>query len=614
VSAAYDQTVATDAVTSASLLARAEAERAAGHGAEASVLYRQAADLAPRNGDLDTQAEAVLGLARCQEYKLTPGSLPVQLHATYSRSTDPVFRARLAAALARCWSYAGEPHRAHPFADEALAMAESQDDMVVLADTLDASLTAYWGPDDLDRRRVWALRLGDAAAHLPDPDAPLQAHLWALTLAWETLDLTRMRREMRALEQLAEESPRARFFAASRRLALDLFRNRTDTLPVLYAVAEAASRETLIPDSFGVLHCMTGYAALIAGDARTCAAEAEVFGAYATEQGVTTVRAESVMMWLGAGRLDRVRETIGIFTAEVLAELPRDSDWLLIRQCLLEGALAIKDAEIVSDVLTLLEPYAGRAVINAGAVMFHGVTDDTLGRAAALLGSRSDAEQLCATALATYERIGAVWWRDRLQQATQQPMKVPGQSITTVHMHEQSGGLWLIGRVGHQMTLPNLRGLHHLQALVARPNTAIDVLHLVKADGGMALDEPGVDLIDDQARRAYRARLIEVDHDIDEASTESDLGRLERLTDEREALLEQLRAATGIGGRSRTTGSSRERARIAVRKSIMAAVARVAESDPWLGRHLRNHVRTGSECRYESDPDHPVRWVVGDRR
>jgi hypothetical protein len=134
-------------------------------------------------------------------------------------------------------------------------MAESQDDMVLFADTLDASLTGYWGPDDLDRRRVWALRLADAAAHLPDPDARLQAHLWALTLAWETLDLTRTHREMRALEQLAEESPRARFFAASRRLALDLFRNRTDTLPALYAVAEAASRETLIPDSFGVLHC-----------------------------------------------------------------------------------------------------------------------------------------------------------------------------------------------------------------------------------------------------------------------------------------------------------------------------------------------------------------------
>jgi hypothetical protein len=42
----------------------------------------------------------------------------------------------------------------------------------------------------------------------------------------------------------------------------------------------------------------------------------------------------------------------------------------------------------------------------------------------------------------------------------------------------------------------------------------------------------------------------------------------------------------------------------------MAAVARIAEADPWLGRPLRDHVRTGSECRYESDPDHPIRWVL----
>jgi hypothetical protein len=48
-----------------------------------------------------------------------------------------------------------------------------------------------------------------------DTDARLQAHLWALTLAWEVLDLTRRHREMRALELLAEESPRASFFAAS---------------------------------------------------------------------------------------------------------------------------------------------------------------------------------------------------------------------------------------------------------------------------------------------------------------------------------------------------------------------------------------------------------------
>jgi hypothetical protein len=85
---------------------------------------------------------------------------------------------------------------------------------------------------------------------------------------------------------------------------------------------------------------------------------------------------------------------------------------------------------------------------------------------------------------------------------------------------------------------------------------------------------------------------------------------VELLTDEREALLEQLRMATGIGGRGRTTGSSRERARIAVRKAIVAAVTRIAETDPWLGRHLRDHVHTGWECRYDSDPNYPIRWVL----
>ncbi len=48
----------------------------------------------------------------------------------------------------------------------------------------------------------------------------------------------------------------------------------------------------------------------------------------------------------------------------------------------------------------VLEPYAGRAVLNAGAVTFHGVVDEYVGR-------RGDA-------LAAYRRIGATWWAGRV--------------------------------------------------------------------------------------------------------------------------------------------------------------------------------------------------------
>ncbi len=65
------------------------------------------------------------------------------------------------------------------------------------------------------------------------------------------------------------------------------------------------------------------------------------------------------------------------------------------------------------------------------------------------------------------------------------------------------------------------------------------------------------------------------------------------ITAERDALIEEISAATGLGGRIRRAGSSAERATVAVTKAIAAAVARVADVDPALGRYLRDTVRTG---------------------
>ena len=45
---------------------------------------------------------------------------------------------------------------------------------------------------------------------------------------------------------------------------------------------------------------------------------------------------------------------------------------------------------------------------------------------------------------------------------------------------------------------------------------------------------------------------------------------------------------------------------------IDMTLARIAEVDPWLGRHLHATVHTGAGCRYEPDPDQPVRWVLDD--
>lgn len=590
--------MARDTTSAASLLARAENAWAGGDGAGAIALFERAADAAEASGDLQEQTAAVLGLARGQQYNLTPGRLPIRLHTTYETVDDPQLRARLASALARCWAYAGEPRRARPFAIEALHLAEQQDDPLLLADALDAALASHWGPDDLAVRRDWAVRLADAAAHLAEDDARLQAELWSLTVAWEVLDLPRMHRSVRAIEQLAEESQRAEFFAATRRLPLELLRQRFDAAPLLTQRAAAASKDSIIPDASGVLHAMRGYVAFFAGDVDGCAAEAPAFEAYAVEYGVATVRAEAAMIWLGAGRLDKVAEMVGVFTPEVLARLPRDSDWLLVLQCVLEGALALGDTGVTASALALLAPYSGRSVVNAGAVMWHGVTDDTLARAYALLGDLDASSRCRAAALATYERIGATWWRDRLHDLLPADRR-EANDVVTVHLHQQPGGLWLVGREGATFVLPRMRGLMHLHTLLSHPNTDVSAVDLT----GGATEQTGLEVLDDESRRVLRARITELDAELTERDRPD-------LRDERDAVAAYLTNATGLAGRSRTTGSHTERARVAARKAIVNALAKIAETDPWLGRHLRDRVHTGFECHYETDPDHPIRWIL----
>src|SRR6478735_3687118 len=171
------------------LLARADAARAAGRGDVAGRLYNEAATRCRADNDLDGWTRAVLGSAAGYVFGSEPGALPAQLYDVLVRTTDDPTRARLAAALARCWAYAGQSRRAAGFADEALDRAARVGSPELVADCLDAALAAHWGPDELEVRRSLAIRLDDISAHVVDPDARLRSHLWGLQVACEALDL-----------------------------------------------------------------------------------------------------------------------------------------------------------------------------------------------------------------------------------------------------------------------------------------------------------------------------------------------------------------------------------------------------------------------------------------
>ena len=197
---------------------------------------------------------------------------------------------------------------------------------------------------------------------------------------------------------------------------------------------------------------------------------------------------------------------------------------------------------------------------------------------------------------------------------------VPQQRAEPRAELRRTGALWSASFDGRTAHLPDLKGLADLAVLLAHPGREVAALDLVAGDvtGAAtarrdASDEltasPG-DLgeqLDTQARAAYAARIRELQEELDDADAAGDPERAARAQQELDTLTRHLAAAYGLHG-PRRTGDPAEKARTTVTARIRAALAKVTEVHPELGRHLRHSVRTGRFCVYR--PDEPVTWHV----
>jgi hypothetical protein len=166
-----------------------------------------------------------------------------------------------------------------------------------------------------------------------------------------------------------------------------------------------------------------------------------------------------------------------------------------------------------------------------------------------------------------------------------------------------------LGFAGAELIVPDLVGLRYIERLLSDPGREVHVLDMVRLERGTSGSaQPGLPVLDEQARAAYKRRLADIDDDVQDAQATGDFTRMELAERDRDFLLAELRRAAGLGGRNRTTGSDAERARTSVTRSIRYALDRLARQHPRLAEHLSACVRTGTYCSYEPDPRTVLDW------
>jgi tetratricopeptide (TPR) repeat protein len=236
----------------------------------------------------------------------------------------------------------------------------------------------------------------------------------------------------------------------------------------------------------------------------------------------------------------------------------------------------------------------------AGALPFlahslSGLADALAARAAGGDPERASAHRRRAREIA--ERLGMTALRERL---------VPPADEWTI---TRDGDDWLLTAGDERARLRDGRGLHYLRALLAAPGRDIRALDLVA--GGAGLAAPGMGpVLDTAARAAYQHRLDALTARLAAADRAGDPLAAERAEAERQALLGELRRATGLGGRDRVLAPEAERARVNVTRTLRATIERLAPTAPRAAAHLRASIRTGGACRYEPAAGGPSRWPV----
>ncbi|MEU3601628.1 AAA family ATPase [Streptomyces sp. NPDC006798] len=176
----------------------------------------------------------------------------------------------------------------------------------------------------------------------------------------------------------------------------------------------------------------------------------------------------------------------------------------------------------------------------------------------------------------------------------------------------REGAVWALHFAGRSIHVPDAKGLRDLHTLLTHAGREIAAVRLLAPDGGdtvvAARSLGGDPVLDDEAKARYRDRLDLLDDEIDRAAARGDAPRAAEFTRERDALLDELRKAAGLGGRTRRLGDEAERARKTVTARIRDTLRRLDRLHPELATHLRASLTTGTHCAYHPTP--PVPWTL----
>lgn len=630
------------------LLGLGRARAACGSNERARAVFLDAAEAARVAGRPEQLAAAALALAGTGfELALFDEDHVALLEEALAGLGDDQhsLRARLSARLSVALSLSGQDARRAELSRSAVGLANDARDEDALAQALAARCDAHAGPEHAEQRLNDANEIVRIASAHGDRGTELLGRRLRLVALLEQGRVLDFDAEVLAFANIADWLQQAQYQCyvplwRGLRAAID---GRIRDQQTLSSQAEALGRVARSANTEVLVLGQRYFSLVESGESEEAV---RVLDDYSSPRGYGEMGPQMVPYFaLNRVLMGRPEEAGALLdaAAEDFRAMPRDSEWLPMLAVAAEVCHRIGGHALVPWLYDTLSPFADRWSVEGIACYTHGPLHRQLALLAAMSGETDTATRHFEAALTSARRVGARLLVSRLQydwgivladltaltrarddyQALgvesfrieidgliglkgNRAMVPPDGIRSERNELTPNGDTWAITFNGHRANIRDAKGVRDLARLLAEPGREIAALELA-TPGGSSLPRTDLgEVVDARARAAYKRRLFDLEADLDDADSAGDQERSAKAQAERDALLQQLSGAYGLGGKPRRAGDPAERARTAVTARLRDAIRRIEKVHPSLGRHLQRSVRTGTFCVY--DPDPPIDW------
>jgi tetratricopeptide (TPR) repeat protein len=650
-------------------LALGDAAVRAGEWPRATDSFTSAAEQARRLGRPEELARAALGLGAGLggfEVRLFDQRQIDLLEEALAAlpAGDSALRAWIMARLSVALSFVGSQERRMELAREGVEMARRVDDPAAVAYALSTYCDTIATPEHLDERLAASDEMVERAREAGDRELELLGRRFRVESLFQAGDIAGLDVEIEAYARLSEvlRQPLSQWY-------VPLFRGARALLEGRFRDSERLARQAL--EMGERAHSMNAVmmadftqlteAFRQEGRFEEMEAQWQRFVETVPEMASMADWIAFALATVGQGDQAKARADLErLASSGALTMLGGGGMWIVMTAFMAEVAAAVRSVPAAEVLYEALLPFGPQLVICGIAGATYGSVWRQLALLAEVLGRRDEATEhfehaiqahrsagampylahtqreyaemllargghgdqeragaLLAEATDTYRRLGMAPWLERAL-AVSEPAPERNE-------FRRDGDVWMVAFAGRSARLTDTKGLRDIARLLAGPGTEVHCSELIAAaerigtgaapsarqaadEAGLSPGGAGAEVLDERAREAYRARLSDLQEELEDAERSNDPERAARAKGELDFLAGELARAYGLGGRPRKTGDPTERARKAVAERIRAATARVRTAHPELGRHLRNSIRTGTFCSYT--PETPTDWKL----